>query len=163
LHGDCRSSDDVEMTPRVVSFGHSSLGSDVAEGRVLFHTATDPAMSGGANISCATCHPDGQSDGWVWTAPAGLRTTPALGGGIAGTAPFHWSGDVADIHAFNDHTVRTVQGGSGLSDEHLHALFAYLDTLHAAPPPSPHRTDSALAHGRELFESDALGCTHCHA
>src|SRR6185436_17412913 len=60
-------------------------------GHSIFHQATRNA------IACASCHPEAGEDGHVWNLPEGARRTPSLRGGLTGSAPFHWSGDQADI------------------------------------------------------------------
>src|SRR5262249_33425286 len=51
-------------------------------------------------------------------------------------------------------------GGDGLSKRHLAALAAYLEGMPAVRAPT--RDAAAVARGRTLFESTALGCTTCH-
>ena len=58
-------------------------------GHELFHLSTAGV------IACASCHPEGQEDGQVWSFPGvGARRTQAISGGILGSEPFHWSGDL---------------------------------------------------------------------
>ena len=60
-------------------------------GKELFQTAKAP-MGTARWIACASCHPDGLTDGRTWHNPDGLRKTPGLFG-MAHTFPLHWSGD----------------------------------------------------------------------
>jgi hypothetical protein len=58
-------------------------------GHLLFHS------NAGAGIACASCHPEGGDDGVTWSFQGiGSRRTPDVRGGLTGTAPFHWSGDL---------------------------------------------------------------------
>src|SRR6185295_19662796 len=54
-----------------------------------------------AGIACMSCHPEGGDDGHTWFfgedsigGPFHPRRTQSLRGGILGTAPFHWNGDM---------------------------------------------------------------------
>ena len=58
-------------------------------GHAIFHG------NAGGMIACASCHPEGTEDGRVWNFSCeGPRRTQSLGGGLAGTEPFHWNGEL---------------------------------------------------------------------
>jgi hypothetical protein len=127
----------------------------VDTGHDLFHL---DAKNG---IACASCHPEGGDDGRVWSFVAqGPRRTQPLDAGIAGTAPFHWRGDMVDfatlVHEVRDRRM----GGAKLSDERVAALS---DWVLAIPRPNPERAavDAQASDGAQLFA--ALGCQSCHA
>jgi mono/diheme cytochrome c family protein len=123
-------------------------------GHAIFHA------NAGGNVACASCHPEGGEDGHVWRfADLGPRRTPALHD-AAGTAPFHWEGDLPTIHAlFTEVFVRRM-GGQSLPETHSAALEGWLG--HVRRPVS-HQGDAArVARGRALFEGDA-GCAECHS
>src|SRR5262249_2017181 len=62
-------------------------------GRDLFYAAP---ING--PLACTSCHPEAGDDGLVWTFKGlGPRRTQHLRGGLLGTAPFHWSGDLPDL------------------------------------------------------------------
>ena len=64
-------------------------------------------------IACSSCHPDGHSDGSVWTNPEGLRKTPPMMG-LAHTHPLHWSADRDEVQDF-EYTIRgRLMQGTGL-------------------------------------------------
>lgn len=130
-----------------------------ARGRELFHSVDENLAFQGA-ISCSSCHPDGGTDGLTWQFPEGPRQTQPLWGGVRETAPFHWDNLVEDLHQLNEVTVQSRMGGTGLLDDDLEDLGAYLDTLR--PPPPPHVDGSAAARGQALFDSEELGCRECH-
>jgi hypothetical protein len=67
-------------------------------------------------IACASCHPDGQSDGRVWQQPEGLRKTPALFG-LAHTHPLHWSADRDEVQDFEYAIRGPLMQGRGLLDD----------------------------------------------
>jgi len=66
----CRTTFDVarvELGPGTTTFVHladDGLPVDASYGRRLFADARSPALSGG--LCCASCHPEGRDDGYVW-------------------------------------------------------------------------------------------------
>jgi hypothetical protein len=74
----------AEGTQIEVPLGGASVADSAHD---LFHT--------GRAIACASCHPEGGEDGHVWHFSGfGPRRTQSLQVGLAGTAPFHWAGDM---------------------------------------------------------------------
>lgn len=153
-----------ELAAETVSLVEDALPADVSFGRKLFHDATNAQMAKNGTVSCASCHPDGRTDGRTWQFVFGPRNTPQLGGGILDTAPFHWPGDVATVPALNDMTVLPFMGGSGLPAESFELVAAFIDSIKAAPAPSV--TQAALTaaqlRGKAIFESAETACTSCH-
>jgi mono/diheme cytochrome c family protein len=145
----------LEIFPggEIISFGAESREDT---GHAIFH-----ANSGGG-VACASCHGEGGDDGRVWTfSDIGLRRTPSLRGTLSGTAPYHWSGDEADIAQLADDVMTVRMNGPKLVDEEKGALQAWLFAI-AAPAPAP--TDAtAAARGKTLFESAEVGCAACHS
>jgi sugar lactone lactonase YvrE len=157
-------------------------------GKILFNDSHDPRLSRDGYIACAHCHLDGQDDHRVWDFSdrgEGLRNTTSLLGGD-GAGALHWTANFDEIQDF-EHDLRGPFQGTGLlSDADFHtgtrdqslgdpkaglsadldALAAYVQSL-TVRPPSPRRgPDGALPaaalRGRDLFRSDATGCTACH-
>lgn len=81
------------------------LGEDASVGRRLFYTAMDPEVTDA--VSCATCHPEGRDDAFVWTEVEGTqflslpfiqgfavrgapRQTPMIAGRVAAEGPYGW-------------------------------------------------------------------------
>jgi YVTN family beta-propeller protein len=67
--------------------------------------------------SCASCHPDGLSDGLTWIFPAGPRQTISLDGTFAKSDPsdqrlLNWTANFDEVHDFELNT-RAVAGGKG--------------------------------------------------
>ncbi len=144
-------------------------------GAQLFHSAVDPRLASDHQISCATCHFDGLSDGRVWLGFAdGPRNTPVLYA-LPETVPYNWSGtwdELADVEV----KIRDLQAGFGfvestlvpaspLSTAHaglaldLDTLAQYLATL--STPTSPLPLDEAqFNRGAEVFA--AQSCADCH-
>jgi YVTN family beta-propeller protein len=155
------------------------LPDEIHRGKVLFNSARPRSMTLDRWISCASCHPDGASDGRTWRFAAGPRKTPSLyGAGL--TLPHNRAPDrdeVQDTEAF----IRHVMAGTGLiagaepppklgapaarRSAEADALAAYVLSLR--PSPSPFIGDSAefvarINRGREIFFSKRTGCSRCH-
>jgi len=125
-------------------------------GHAIFHSNT------GKGIACVSCHPGGGDDGHVWNFSNGARRTQTLEGTLAGTAPYHWGGDMPSIEHFGAPVFGQRMGGPHLDYARLEALRAYLTRL-PSPRISPASDTAAAARGKSLFESAAVGCTGCHA
>ena len=148
-------------------------------GKTLFYLAVQP-MVGRRWISCASCHPDGGHDGRTWQNPEGLRNTTGFLG-MGHTYPIHWSADRDEAQDFEITIRGPLMQGRGLApgrvndglaepnagrSKDLDALAEYcntfeVDTLspHAA---GPGKLTPSAQRGRQLFLSDAVGCTKCH-
>ncbi len=155
-------------------------------GKILFSTANRPLTSR-RWIACASCHPDGHSDGRVWQNPEGLRKTPAFMG-LAHTHPLHWSADRDEVQDF-EYTIRgRLMQGPGLlrgslkpkigfepvelsenlagRSKDLDALAVYSNSFNftlSPHIPAPGKLSAAAERGRELFNSDVVGCAKCHS
>lgn len=131
-------------------------GDDATDtGFELFHN------DAGQGIACASCHPEGGEDGRTWVfEDTGPRRTQPLNVGLEGTAPFHWKGDMEDIHMIARQVRQGAMGGIEQSVERQEALRDWMFSLR---PPNPLRSpsDSSAVEGQQLFES--LGCARCHA
>ncbi len=125
-------------------------------GHDIFHTHA------GALIACASCHPEGGDDGHVWLLDGNLRRTPSLRGTIAGTAPYHWPGDEADLAAIVKDVYVTRMSGAALGTAQTAALSTWINAIPA--PPAPTWVDaSAAAAGRAIFQRADVGCSTCHS
>lgn len=132
-------------------------------GELLFHDAT---LCYQHWVSCASCHPDGRTDGLNWdlindgqgnfkntkSMLLAHRTPPSMAEGVRETA------EVAVRSGF-EHILFADR-----PEEEAVAVDAYLRSLR--PVPSPHLVDGQLSpaaeRGRELFHSDRIGCHRCH-
>ncbi len=154
----------TEFAARTFAVVEDALDVDASVGRKMFHDANDSRISAQGTISCASCHPDGRTDGRTWQFTFGPRNTPQLGGDIRDTAPFHWPGDVPTVAALNDMTVLPFMGGSGLDSGSFQYVAAYLGTIRQAPSETAARELTDLERrGEELFYSAATQCASCHA
>ncbi|HEY2784382.1 MAG TPA: di-heme oxidoredictase family protein [Fimbriiglobus sp.] len=148
-------------------------------GKELFQLARQP-MTGPKWIACASCHPDGLSDGRVWQNPEGDRRTPNLFG-LAHTHPLHWSADRDEVQDF-EFTIRgPLMKGRGLASQplkgnelaqHTAGLSADLDALadytnsfpvRLSPHiPGPGKLFPDAERGKAIFFSAKTKCTECH-
>jgi mono/diheme cytochrome c family protein len=134
-----------------------SAESTADSGHLLFH------VNAGGGIACASCHPEGGEDGRVWNfACLGARRTQSLRGGLSGTEPFHWDGDMADFPRLVQAVFVGRMSGPMLSQAQSAALLRWLDGVPELPVPAPTNV-SAVDRGRRLFASAAVGCGACHA
>ncbi|MEM9193625.1 MAG: cytochrome c [Myxococcota bacterium] len=126
-------------------------------GHDLFHEDT------GGGIACASCHPGGGDDGQVWTFEGfGDRRTQNLAGGLMGTAPFHWEGDMADFDMLVREVFSGRMGGPALPREHSTALATWIDTI-PAPPAGTAADPAAVERGKAVFERSDTECLACHS
>lgn len=130
-------------------------------GEILFHSGR---LSFSGQFSCASCHPDGHSDGLNWDLPAdgfnNFHNTKSLLA-IDGTAPYGWLGTSPTLKDRFAGTLRHLFQHEPLSDE-LDAIDSYLSQLKY--PTLPRRKDETpeVMRGRELFHGIG-GCTACHS
>ncbi|MFK7986463.1 MAG: c-type cytochrome [Sandaracinaceae bacterium] len=132
-------------------------GGEVTDvGHALFHE------SAGTGSTCAGCHPEGGEDGHTWAFETGARRSQTLLGGILGTAPFHWDGQVTDTTEVMDGTFVGRMGGSMPLPFEVQSFAEWMDELPALPGAYVADTD-AVERGRALFERSDVGCTSCHS
>lgn len=117
----------------------------------MFHTST-------SGLACASCHPEGQEDGHVWTFFGKQRRTQPLAG-ISELAPFHWKGDLGTMRALVDDTFVARMGGVTPPPETVVSLTRFLDGVTTLAPPT-RETAVDMAKGRLAFEK--AGCDGCH-
>jgi hypothetical protein len=126
-------------------------------GHAIFHS------NSAIGLACASCHGEGRDDGHVWSFDSmGERRTPSLLGTLAGSAPYHWKGDMKDISQLADEVLTGRMSGPLLLGDQKSALEGWLFSLQA-PQPSAPLDATSVARGRTLFESQTVGCTRCHS
>jgi hypothetical protein len=148
----------LDIVDAVGTVGHLQLSatSRADSGHVLFHG------NAGANIACASCHPEGGEDGHTWFFDTfGARRTQAIRGGILPTAPFHWSGDMTTFGDLAHAVLGTRMGAGDFAPAYADVLAQYVDHLPALAQPTPPDA-AAVDRGRALFEDPTVGCTSCH-
>ena len=122
----------------------------------LFHMPTP------AGLACASCHAEAGDDAHVWTFEAlGARRTQSLRGGILGTEPLHWDGDMADFGSLVSDVFRgRMLLGEPVAEDQVTALATWID---AQPRMRSGQPDGVqVERGKALFESAAVGCAACH-
>jgi mono/diheme cytochrome c family protein len=132
----------------------TSARSVASTGFDLFHRGT------GANIACASCHPEAEEDGNVWNLPEGTVRTPTLRGGITTTAPFHWAGEETSLGALMFDIFGMRMGGPAEPPDRVAALGRWLDAqpVRRQPP----QDAASVSRGLALFNSSDAGCVVCH-
>lgn len=116
-----------------------------------------------SSLACASCHPEGNDDGRTWNFdPIGPRRTQSISGGILGTAPFHWDGDMSGLDAIMNEVFERRMGGIHQSPRRVRAFARWIDQLPALPA-SEVADAAAAARGEALFTDAAIGCAACHS
>jgi hypothetical protein len=123
-------------------------------GHAIFHA------NAGSSIACASCHAEGGEDGRIWNfAGEGARRTQSLRGGLSGTEPFHWNGDMPNLSTLMTNVFTGRMSGPVLASDQVQALGHFLDGIPAISA-SPGDA-AAIARGQTLFFNDG-GCSGCH-
>jgi cytochrome c len=124
-------------------------------GHEMFH------LRAGAGVACASCHAEAGDDSHVWSFQGiGARRTQNLRGGILGTEPFHWNGDMRDFSMLMQEVFVGRMSGFMPQNDQTDALAHWIDKQPALQTQAHDTT--AAARGKQLFESDAVGCVGCH-
>ncbi len=140
------------------------LDPEVVRGRQLFYSTNDSEMSSGSiGLSCATCHFDGRADGFTWMFDRGARQTPSLAGKVSLTEPVRWGGERATVAEDVLRTSQGLMGGSGITDEDVRAVAAFVDSTRDVDAPLKHAQDNPdVLAGKAIFERSDVGCAGCH-
>jgi DNA-binding beta-propeller fold protein YncE len=137
----------------------TTLTDEQQRGADLFRRGRDHRVSVGGFMACASCHPEGRTDGLSWRIEGHNLQTPVLAGRVAGTHPYKWDGKDVDLPTSLSNTVGRL-GGTGLTPDDVRDLRAFLENL---PQPKPPLHDQAtVARGKALFESEDTACSACH-
>lgn len=126
-------------------------------GHAIFHA------NSGAGIACASCHPEGSDDARTWSfAGLGPRRTQTFRGGILGSEPLHWDGDMKDLKTLMDSVFVGRMAGPLLRDDQHLALTKWIDRIPELPV-SPPGDPAAADRGKALFADTTVGCASCHS
>ncbi len=132
----------------------------VTRGAEIFRRGGDARISSAGTMACASCHPEGMTDGLSWRIEGRTLQTPLLAGRVVGTHPYKWDGQDSDLPTSLRNTVGRL-GGGGLSKAEVADLQAFLSSLPA--PRRPRAADpQSVARGQALFASAELNCDACH-
>jgi DNA-binding beta-propeller fold protein YncE len=161
LAGDPSSPNAPTEVARSGELAASRLSPEAQRGQELFRRGNAAEISTFGAMACASCHAEERADGLSWRLQGKNLQTPFLAGRIhEDAAPFKWDGKDPNIQASLTNTVQRL-GGSGINATQARDLAAFLET--AATPRQPSVEDStAVARGKELFESEITGCATCH-
>jgi mono/diheme cytochrome c family protein len=130
-------------------------------GEILFNSGR---MTFQGQFTCASCHPDGGSDGLTWDLTrdgiGNFMNTRALWG-VRVTAPYGWMALSPTLADRVSGTLRTLQHHEPQGTE-VADLVSYLKTLDW-PRPLPQRPADApaIARGQALFQGKGR-CASCH-
>lgn len=130
-------------------------------GHRVFH-GVSPWPGVAPPIACASCHPEGLDDGHVWNFPSGPRRTQRLAGMLAGTAPYHWDGDLATTRALVDEVWTRRMGMAALTASQGAVVTQWIESLPSPEAPSDKRGPN-IERGRAIFESPEVRCSTCHS
>ena len=127
-------------------------------GFAIFHS------NAGGSIACASCHAEGAEDGHVWNfTETGPRRTQSLRGGVKGTEPFHWDGDMVDLDMIMDKVFVGRMSGPVLAADQKAALGHFVDSIPSLPAPTGLDRASVMR-GKALFEDlGKAACASCHS
>lgn len=162
-----RLSGDPESANAPTEVAHSSelaasrLSAEAQRGQELFRRGNAAEISTFGAMACASCHAEVRADGLSWRLQGKNLQTPFLAGRIhEDAAPFKWDGKDPNIQASLTNTVQRL-GGTGINPQQASELAAFLESVDSPRKPSVDDT-TAVARGKELFESEITGCASCH-
>lgn len=125
-------------------------------GHTIFHS------NSGGGLACASCHAEGDDDGHTWNfASIGPRRTQTFRGGLTGTEPFHWDGDMRNIAHLTSAVFTERMSGPALDDQQVLTLQRWIDRMPARMP--LRAMDDRAERGRALFFDGRVGCASCHS
>lgn len=130
-------------------------------GEILFNSGK---MTFQGQFTCASCHPNGGSDGLPWDLErdgvGNFKRTKSLLG-VKDTAPYGWQGSSPTLADRVTGTLRTLHRHEPAGIE-VADLVAYLETLES-PKPLPVKENDlpAVERGKKIFQGKGL-CTNCH-
>ncbi len=126
-------------------------------GHAVFHS------NSGGGLACASCHPEGHEDGRVWNFQCeGERRTQDVGGGISGTEPFHWNGDMTTFGKLVETVFVGRMSGPSLTADQTAAALTWINSIPARPTARA-ATDPQVERGRAIFADPMVACATCHA
>ena len=123
-----------------IVFAEDPAPATIEAGRRHFYAAE---FSGNGTFSCASCHPDADTDHLVWEldSAAGHRGTQTIRG-IAGTEGFHWDGSQADAHILISGGIQGPVFQGSINPCQVEEMARFI--LNVPFPPSPHRAPSDM-------------------
>lgn len=150
---------------QALEVGRDPTPPDLKEGQRIFHDAN---FSRHGDFACASCHPDGLTDGLVWNILLDGDVNTQAFRNVAGTGPFLWGGLLPTLFDFSREVLRLV--GAQASGHQMELLTRYMQSVTA--PPNPFalpggRLTPQAQEGKRLFETPVAdgggGCQSCHS
>ena len=135
-----------------------TMDPELRRGKVLFSSANPDKYPVSANRlgACASCHPDGSTDGSMWGTMEGERRTMSLRGGVGGRGWLHAQGTHVDALEFAV-VIGAERLGGTLGDADARALARYV--AWGIPKLQSPPTDRArVERGRAVFKRACAGC-----
>lgn len=164
---------------RTLDLGGPEEVTRVRRGEFLFH---DAAATFHGQFTCKTCHPDSAHDGLVYDiSPDGLGRNLVDSKtlqGVAGTAPFKWSGHNPDLRTqCGPRAALFINRSLGFGEQGTEDVVAYMAQIPLEPnrdrPGDGERLTPIQAWGKRIFERtvDTTGrpipesnrCDFCHS
>lgn len=130
-------------------------------GEILFNSGK---MTFQGQFTCASCHPNGGTDGLNWDLPRDgvgnfVNTRSLLG--VKDTAPYGWHGSSSSLTDRVAGTLRTLHRHEPQGTE-VEDIVAYLKTLEPPRPlPMSEKEKKAAVRGKLVFEGKGK-CIQCH-
>ena len=156
----------VPELPRVKEVGQITLLEEdyldpvMRRGKILFTSSNPqkfPELSTSPQAACAACHPNGGTDGSVWSTMEGERRTSGLWGGTGRRGWLHFSATHPDATDFATTIVTERLGGTGLSESDVHAL-SYFISWGIPTRQLPKVDPESAARGEVIFNQYCLSC-----
>lgn len=116
----------------------------------------------GAQITCASCHLEGEEDGHVWRfTEIGDRRTQTLAGGVSQRAPFHWAAEFESFGTLMEEVFEFRMNGPALTADEASSLLEYIDQIRTSES-TPERGD-LVVRGEGVFNHETVACASCHS
>lgn len=144
--------------------GRDPTPPEIKAGQRIFH---DAGFSRHGDFACASCHPEGLTDGLVWNILLDGDVNTLSFRNVAGTGPFLWGGALPTLFDFSREVLRLV--GAEANGRQMELLTRYMQSVTA--PPNPYagpggRLSAEAEAGKALFEAPTsqggAGCGRCH-
>lgn len=147
------------MLARRFLVSEARLDESVSAGRALFYDGEGGAVSGSGNVSCASCHPEGGSDGLTWDLPEGRFQTPVTRG-ASQSLPLRWFGDRSSVQEHVRKVANDLMAARRDLVDEAELVARYIESLRDLDVPD--LEPDASARGRVLFEAAETECAVCH-
>jgi cytochrome c553 len=134
----------------------------LTEGFNVFHSGAQVTETDGSanaeSLACASCHPDGMTNGATVTLSGVTHRVMPLAGHLKTATKIHWDG--SDFHSeVALGTWHTNMGGTALTTSQENSLRAFIGQLQMPLAPTPQNA-AQIAEGRAAFTQAT--CDTCH-